>query len=417
MRVLWFTNSPSLAKEKLNQVSYGGGWMESLQEKLQGHPEVELALSFYSNNQKEPFIYNNCQYFPIPFDEVKGRVNKIIHRITHKIEDEENETKKILSVIEQFNPDIIHIFGTEKTFGLIANKSKVPVLIWLQGIITVYNTKWHSGVTDGEIKKYITFRNRFLGFGVYHAYPKMLKVAKREQKIFDRCKYFLGRTDWDRRITKILAPEAEYFHCEEMLRPPFYNSQFKAKKEDEFNIISVLNPDIYKGFETAFQTMALLRMRYPHYNIKWRIVGVNGSEEIIRIIEKKVGCDPKKLNIEYAGKLKSDALIPLLLNSDLFIHPSHIENSPNSICEAMILGMPIICTCAGGVSSLLENNKEGIIIQDGDQFSLAGAIVETIENYDRALVFGQEARKRALIRHNPENIINTLLNIYKKVKK
>lgn len=41
--------------------------------------------------------------------------------------------------------------------------------------------------------------------------------------------------------------------------------------------------------------------------------------------------------------------------------PSHIENSPNNLCEAMILGMPCIATDAGGTSTLLSNMKDGLL--------------------------------------------------------
>ncbi len=417
MKILWFTNSPSLAKEKLNQVTYGGGWMESLQEKIQVHPKISLALSFYSQNSNKFFIQNNTHYYPLEITERKNRISRYIARIRHKIEDESIEIEKYLKVIELFKPDIIHIFGTEKPFGLIADKVNIPVIIWIQGNIIVYKQKWFTGLTKQQVSKNSLLKNKIKGFGLYHAFPAMEKVALREEKIFKNCKYFFGRTDFDRRITKILAPNAEYFHCEEMLRSHFYNYKFTANKSsfEEFKIISVLNPDIYKGFETIFQTMALLKTNYSKLRIKWQIVGIQGNEEIIKLVEKQFGFKAKDVNIEYTGKLKSDALVSKLLESDLFIHPSHIENSPNSICEAMILGMPIICTYVGGVSSLIENKKEGIVVQDGDHYTLAGAIVEVIENYSNALKCGIVARERALARHNPDQIINNLLNIYKEI--
>lgn len=419
MKILWFTNTPSLAKETLNQITFGGGWMESLQEKLQIHPGIELGVSFYTQKPAPYFVQNNTHYFPLKKTEIKNRVFRFIARITHKIENENIELKKYLEVIEKFKPDIIQVFGTERPFGLIAERTNIPVIIWIQGNLNSCNLKWFAGLTQNQVRKNSSFKNKIKGFGLYHTFPLMQKMITREKKIFAHSKYFIGRTDFDRRLTRIFAPNAKYFHCEEMLRSHFYNYKFIANRSsfEEFNIISVLNPDIYKGFETIFQTMALLKSNFLKSRIKWQIVGIQGNEEIIRLVEKNLGYKAEDINIEYSGKLKSDSLVSKMLKSDLFIHPSHIENSPNSICEAMILGMPIICTYVGGVSSIIENKKEGIIVQDGDHFSLSGAIIEVIEDYQKSVQYGTQARERAIKRHDPDQIIKTLFNIYKEIRK
>lgn len=415
MKILWFTNTPSLAKSKVNQKTYGGGWMESLQEKIQALDGIELGLSFYSHDKDtEPFIYNQTHYFPLPLNEESKseKIVKILFGIKPKSFD--IEISKYISVIEKFKPDIIHVFGTEYPFGLVASLTKVPVLIWIQGNLTVYNNKWFSGFSEKEQLTSTRFIKRIKKKGILDYFKQLQYDALREQEIFRRCKYFLGRTDWDRRITSILSPQARYFHCDEMLRAHFYQNKFASSGlQGDLKIVSVLNPNIYKGFETIFEAMALLK-NFP-FKIRWDIVGVNSNDEIIKLVKSKVNKQPEELNITCLGKLDSEALADKLLNSDLFIHPSHIENSPNSICEAMILGLPVICTFAGGTSSLVENKKDGIIVQDGDAYSLAGTIIECIKNYDLYLQYGKNARERSLVRHNQETIVHRLLSIYEEI--
>jgi glycosyltransferase involved in cell wall biosynthesis len=103
------------------------------------------------------------------------------------------------------------------------------------------------------------------------------------------------------------------------------------------------------------------------------------------------------------------------LNSDLYIGTSHIENSPNSLCEALLVGVPCIATDAGGTSSLIDDGVDGILIQDGDPYSMAGAIIEIKNNYEQAIEFAGKGRERALKRHNIEKISNDLLAIYKTI--
>lgn len=43
-------------------------------------------------------------------------------------------------------PDVIHIHGTEDNFGLVQRFVKIPVLISIQGLLTVYTTKFYTGI-------------------------------------------------------------------------------------------------------------------------------------------------------------------------------------------------------------------------------------------------------------------------------
>jgi glycosyltransferase involved in cell wall biosynthesis len=81
----------------------------------------------------------------------------------------------------------------------------------------------------------------------------------------------------------------------------------------------------------------------------------------------------------------------------------------------MLLGMPIIATFAGGIPTTVENKKEGLLVQDGDPYALAGAILELKENSNYANELGNNARAKAMCRHNPDKIVNKLLNIYSSI--
>ena len=120
-------------------------------------------------------------------------------------------------------------------------------------------------------------------------------------------------------------------------------------------------------------------------------------------------------NLKFLGRLTESDLIEKLLEADIYVMPSHIENSPNNLCEAMILGMPCIASYAGGTGSLLRDGHEGILIQDGDPWAMAGAILELKEDFNKSVSFGKNARKRALERHNKDKIANELVAIYESI--
>jgi glycosyltransferase involved in cell wall biosynthesis len=119
--------------------------------------------------------------------------------------------------------------------------------------------------------------------------------------------------------------------------------------------------------------------------------------------------------VEFIGSIQEACLVPKMLESDIFIHASHIDNSSNSLCEAMVLGMPIISTNVGGIQSLLTDNKEGVLVQDGESFGFAGAIIELIKSPAKRIAYGDAARQRAIERHDPVKIVNKQLFIYQDV--
>jgi len=94
---------------------------------------------------------------------------------------------------------------------------------------------------------------------------------------------------------------------------------------------------------------------------------------------------------------------------------SHIENESNSLYEAMILGLPCISSFVGGTGSTIKDCYNGILIQDGDPWVLAGAILELYNDKEKAILLGQNARETALKRHDKDTIINDIINNYKEI--
>ena len=101
----------------------------------------------------------------------------------------------------------------------------------------------------------------------------------------------------------------------------------------------------------------------------------------------------------------------------IYNSPSVIENSPNSVGEAMLLGMPIVSSNVGGVSDMLVHNEEGYLYQADAPYLLAYYIAEFFENQERENEFGENARNHAVKTHNKEENIQKLLQIYESIGK
>ena len=71
-KVLWFTNTPSLAAEMLNVPTIGGGWINSLEDKIKEVTNIKLAVAFkHGDEELRKFVYEDTTYYSIPQKIVK----------------------------------------------------------------------------------------------------------------------------------------------------------------------------------------------------------------------------------------------------------------------------------------------------------------------------------------------------------
>jgi glycosyltransferase involved in cell wall biosynthesis len=408
MKVLWFSLSPGLGSAHLNDNYKGLGWMKALEKNIQD--KVELSIVFYQDRFIEPFTLGPTKYFPV--NRYKhGKFSKAKRRLFNGIEDED-DVKTFVNIVNEVKPDLIHVHGTEGPFGLVQKFVDIPAVVSIQGTITVVRHKYFSAISYLNILRFSGLKDLLFFRSFVHVYKEFAKKTAREHEIYAHSKHFIGRTAWDRRVTLVLAPAAEYYHNDEILQGSFYKHQWNNKLDAKLILFTTNGPNIYKGIETLLDCAHLLDG--IHINYEWHVAGLNRNDELVKIASKSIGT-PVSNNIKFMGKLDEELLSQALLKAHIYISVSHIENSPNSLCEAQILGVPCIATFAGGTNTLLEDGTDGILIQDGDPYAMAGAIIEIKNNFDKAIVYGENSRKKALKRHDPEKITNDLLDIYKTI--
>jgi glycosyltransferase involved in cell wall biosynthesis len=308
---------------------------------------------------------------------------------------------------------LIHIHGTEKSFGTIIPEVNIPVVISLQGILSVYTYKYFAGIPASIVKNRQHLIMRLKGDDYLMHFKRFRNRSIIEREVLKNVQFIFGRTDWDKRVSSVLAPKAVYFHIDEVIRESFYTNIWNKKTADgEFSMITILKNTLYKGFETLLDAAKLLV--HIGFNFKWYVIGINKSAPIAILFAHEIADLDNRIILQ--GPAKEEELAAKMLEADLYVQTSHIENSPNSVAEAMLLGMPILATFAGGTSTLLTDKEEGALIQDGDPWSMAGAILEIQTNYNKAVKAGKNARKKALQRHDPARIVESLIAAYKTIK-
>lgn len=410
MRVLWFSITPSMFAP--STVSHnGGGWVASLEGIVRTLPEVELGIAFELGGYDFKYEDSGVTYYPLSTPKHPRWARFLGKR------NETGETTAYLKVIEDFKPDLIQIFGSENNFGSICSLTDIPVLIHMQGSLPPYhNALFPVGMNSWDFLFCggLCRHRRLMGL---RSESSFRKKAEREINTIQSCRHFLGRTAWDKALVKLFNPQANYFHCEEALRPSFFHGEKlwhpPAPSDRKVRIASVISNPWYKGLDLILKTAKLL-CRFTKLDVEWKVYGVS---DIVPFFEKKYGIKAAAVGVHAMGAVSQEALVEALCSAHCFVAPSYIDNSPNSVCEAQLLGMPVLATNVGGVSSIVREGETGILFPANDPYMLASHITSLLEEPDRARSLGQAAREQALSRHNPESIGRNLLSIYRKVLK
>lgn len=412
MKVLWFSNTPANGDGFLDiELKNSGGWLKTFDIHMQNH--VDLHIAFHSNVDIKNFKFENAHYYPI-VKKQHSLIHKVLHRVKSKINYEEY-LNEYADIINQVGPDIIHIHGTEKPFGLIQGITKIPIVISIQGIINICSHKYFSGIEREHFirsKSWPMIMRRRNSLLETYEYFKTWEMS--ERAILKDCKYIIGRTDWDRRVTRVLSPESKYFYVSEIMRDSFYTKLNSPSDIGRKLIFTTSGNTAYKGLETLCDALMLLR-NLGLKDVVWQVAGINENDAIVEVVKRKLGNDYPSTNLELLGRLNESELLSHLLKAHIYVMPSHIENSPNSLSEAMLLGTPCIATNVGGTSSLMENDSEGILIQDGDPWHLAGAVKELLDYPELRSRIGINARKKAIERHSPTAVCKQLIMTYNSI--
>lgn len=418
MKIVWLTNIilPIIAKELKLGVNPKEGWLTGLYNDLERQEEIELVILFPQTHSAECIRGKVGKNQFVGFPQVKNRKKDFAYMKTLF----ERE-------IHNIDPDVVHIFGTENMHSCAmvqACKGRVKTIIHIQGLVSVYL----EHVMDNlplSIKYLFSpmsiLKRNFIFYG-------MMSFAKRgtyERMAIRNADYITGRTDWDYACCKQINPKCKYVFCNESLRDCFYEGQWKYQACEKKTIFVSQSDTPVKGVHQFIKALHLLTQTMP--DVHANIIGTNkiksdltGKEfakldQYQKYISKLISRYHLEKNITFLGFLDEKAMKEHYLKSNVFVCPSSIENSPNSLGEAMLLGVPCITADIGGVKNMLVHEKEGIVYQGNAAYMLAYYLELLLKQPELAAEYGENASKHAAVTHDRKINSDKIINLYRDI--
>ncbi len=173
----------------------------------------------------------------------------------------------------------------------------------------------------------------------------------------------------------------------------------------EFRIVGVGRLEKQKNFDLLIDVVADLLTKYP--NIKLDIYG-EGSRET----ELQSHIDRLDLNKTISLKGRSSDYQEIYGRASLYVLSSDFEGMPNTLLEAMAVGLPCISTdCPTGPSDIIKSQENGILVPVGNKEKLVHEIERLILHEDMRENMGATARHTILMNYMPEKITQRLIDI------
>ena len=117
----------------------------------------------------------------------------------------------------------------------------------------------------------------------------------------------------------------------------------------------------------------------------------------------------------FTASLDAESMKEQFLRSHVFVCPSALENSPNSVGEAMLLGVPCVAADVGGVHNILVNGGDGLLYPKGSIEGLSEKIIETFEKELITDMYSQNARRHARETHDADQNYYKMIRIYREI--
>jgi len=187
--------------------------------------------------------------------------------------------------------------------------------------------------------------------------------------------------------------------------------------QKDFIILSLGRLVEKKGIKYLIEAIPLVIS--SHRNTTFVIAGDGPEKAELLLLAKQLGVEKK---VVFPGPIRWEEVPSIMHASDIFAVPSihdrnnNVDGLPTTILEAMASSLPIVGSNIAGIPLVVENNANGLLVEEKNSVQLAEAIIKLLSNSALIKQFGEKSREKVVTSYNWGTIGKLFLSFYQQKK-
>lgn len=400
MKIIWFSN----VDIAVDTMSGSGTWVMAM---------ADALCEYYQNVQIMNISMSCINGVSQKFD---GRIKQV--KINKSVIDD-SLVKFVKTKIAEFQPDILHVWGTESKWSSFPfDDIHIPLIIDMQGIVSSVYDNFYGGLTTKELVRCFGLKEIIKPTSLLPINRLVYKKScKNELDTIRKMKYISVQSKWVEGHIKALNPNCKLFHTGIVLRPEFYKAD-KWRYRNNYTIFStatMVTP--LKGLHILLKALVIVKKYYP--SVILRLAGTmqtglrtGGYAKLLFRYIKEYGLSE---NIVFLGNLETIDLIREYQSASLLVNPSSIESYSLVVAEAMYIGTPTVASFVGGMANLGMDNENILYFPKEDYVTCADRIISLLGSVELSTRLSVSSIKYSQKRCDRMNIAAKQCNIYNDV--
>ncbi len=386
-----------------------GTWIESMGKALVQSWKYDL-YNITLGPVNEPVRSDACGIRQWVFP-IKAVARKAMCELPH-----EKVLRAICGVANDIKPDLVHVWGIERFWGLMTARKLIdhPALLEMQGIPSAMGPYMTGCLEQSDLRKCFRLKEVLRPSLSLPGQQKRFRVAaKAEREIIRGHRFIDYQSVWIRSYVESVQNGATMFKTRMMLREEFLKCDAWRYRPNNHVVFASCGWAANKGVHVLVEACRMLQGRFP--DIQLRVAG-SFSSGIRRSGYQKFAMNMAKgLDVVCLGGLSPKQMIEELQNAAVYVNPSLVESYSMSLAEAMAVGCPCVATYAGAMPEV--GGDACLYFPIADAGALQGCIAKVFEMKDEVRLMAEKARAKSMADHDQGRAVERQIEIYESVLK
>lgn len=403
-KIVWLSNF-----RFSNSASSGsGGWIESMGKGLVATGEYEICnITLGPSSSVSSLDACGIRQWIVP---VKPTIKKPMYALPPR-----GIVEGINRVVDEVSPDLIHVWGTERFWGLLTARKILdyPALLEMQGVTSAMTPYMTGCLTKREIRSCFGLKEALRPWLSLEWQQRRFAESKVvEEEIIAGHRFIDYQSDWVKAYMTPYVSDARTFKTRMTLRADYLKSTPWRFQNANHVVFTSCGWAANKGLHVLVRACLMLKKKYP--DIQLRIAGGIGKGLREGGYERWMRKEMQgRIDFVALGALTALQMIKEMRSAAVFVNPSLVESYSLSLAEAMAVGCPCIASYAGAMPEV--GGRACLYFPIADPGVLAQRIEHVFESGSGVADMAVLARAKSLADHSLHAAVERQKEIYEEV--